>query len=189
MMLVEVLMKWLSSLSPSPRRRSALRLLLLVPIVLGAPLALACSGGGGGSSPTAPGPPSVAQVENGSFVLLNQARATAGLPALQLDPALSAIARAHSEAMRDRGFFDHRDPTTGKTFTDRLRDGGQAFRTAGENLAMLTNAADPAGFAHSNLFASPEHRADMLNPTFDRVGVGVAQAGNSYWLTQLFVGD
>jgi uncharacterized protein YkwD len=163
-------------------------LLLLVPVLLGAPLALACSGGGGGG-PTAPGSPSVAEVESASFQLLNQARTTAGLPALQLDPALSAIARAHSEAMRDRGFFDHRDPVTGKTFTDRLRDAGQAFRTAGENLAMVTNAADPAGFAHSNLFASPEHRADMLNPSFNRVGVGVAQAGTSYWLTQLFVGD
>ena len=173
---------------PAPPRRSRRTALLPVLLALsGGPLVFACSAAGSG--PTAPGAPSAAQVEAASFQLLNQARQTAGVRLLALDPALSAIARAHSEAMRDRVFFDHRDPATGKTFTDRLRDGGQTFRTAGENLAMVANAGDPAGFAHDELFASPEHRADMLNPSFGRVGVGVARSGNSYWITQLFVGD
>lgn len=171
-----------------PLLRPLAKLLLWAPLLLGAPLAHACAGGGGGG-PTEPGAPSVAQAEATSFQLINQARQAAGAPLLQLDLALSVVARAHSEAMRDHGFFGHDDPVTGKTFLDRLLDSGQPFRSAGENLATTTNAADPAGFAHANLVASPEHRADMLNPSFDRVGVGVARSGNTYWFTQLFVGD
>jgi uncharacterized protein YkwD len=170
-----------------PLLRPLARVLPWAPLLLVAPLAHACAGGGGG--PTAPGGPSVAQAEATSFQLVNQARQQAGVPLLQLDPALSAVARAHSEAMRDRGFFGHDDPVTGKSFLDRLLDAGQPFRTAGENLATTTHAADPAGFAHANLFASPEHRAEILDPAFDRVGVGVARSGDSYWFTQLFVGD
>ena len=174
---------------PQRPRRIALPALLLTSLGAGL-LALASSAcGAGGVGPTAPGLPSAAEVEAASFQLVNQARQTAGVRLLVLDPGLSAIARAHSESMRDHGFFDHRDPTTGKTFTDRLRDGGQTFHTAGENLAMVANAGDPAGFAHTQLLASPEHRADMLNPSFNRVGLGVARSGSTYWITQLFVGD
>ena len=177
--------------SEPPRRARARAWGALLAALAGAWLALlACGGGGGlGLGPTAPGTPSVAQFEADSFQLLNQARQANGVALLQLDPALSDVARAHSESMRDHNYFDHRDPTTGKTFTDRLHDAGQVYRTAGENLAMVANAADPATFAHDQLFASPEHRADMLNPTFDRVGIGVARSGTTYWLTQLFVGD
>lgn len=170
--------------SPLPfrsRRLLAVGLLSILP-------ALACGGsGGGGSSPTEPGRPSAAQVEASSFALLNQARQQAGMPALVLDAELSVIARRHSEAMRDGNFFAHIDPANGKSFPDRLRDGGQSFLAAGENLATVSNASDPAGFAHDRLMASIEHRNAILSPRFNRVGVGASVSGSSYWITQLFV--
>jgi uncharacterized protein YkwD len=150
-------------------------------------LVLACSGSGeGGGGPTAPQPLPTAQVEAGSFGLINTARAGAGVPAVALDPALSAIARAHSAAMRDLGFFDHVDPQ-GQSFNDRLRAAGQPYSSAGENLARVFNAPDPAAFAHQRLLESGEHRTTMLNPIYDRVGVGVVRSGDTYWITQLYV--
>lgn len=167
---------------PGPRRR---RRLAAAGGLLA--LALACSGSGeGGGGPTAPQPLPTAQVEAGSFGLINAARGVAGVAPVVLDPALSAIARAHSAAMRDLGFFDHVDPQ-GHSFADRLRAAGQPYSSAGENLARVSNAPDPAAFAHQRLLESGEHRSTMLNPIYDRVGVGVARSGDTYWITQLYV--
>lgn len=148
----------------------------------------ACGGGGsgGGLSPTDPGNPSEALVEALSLELVNEARRDAGLGLLLGDAAIAEVARRHSEAMRDRGFFAHDDPE-GMTFADRLHAAGIGFREAGENLAQVTDAPNPAAFAHDRLIQNPEHRANILNGNFDAGGVGVARRGSSYWITQVFV--
>jgi uncharacterized protein YkwD len=155
-------------------------------------LALAgCSGGGGGpaaadtpTSPLAPMPPSV---EFDSFGHLNSARETNAIdPLLGLREAASTVARRHSENMRDAGFFDHVDPQ-GRTVAQRLQQAGVPFRAAAENLARVSDAANPAAFAHQQLMASPSHRPNILNSRFQLVGVGVARQGDSYWITQVFI--
>lgn len=148
-------------------------------------LLAACGGSGGG--PTDPGGGSEAQVESRSFELLNQARRDQGVqPDLAFDPQIAEVARAYSRAMRDRGFFSHIDPE-GHDFVFRLRQAGVAFTTAGENLAMVTVAGDPAGFAHDRFLANPDHRANILDARLTHAGVGVARQGSTYWITQLFV--
>jgi len=149
-------------------------------------LLLSACGGGSGSSPTDPGGLSVAAVENGSFLLVNQARTDAGLDPLQYDPDIAAVARAHSEAMRDLGFFGHIDPS-GQSFSDRLHAAGIQFTEVAENLGRVENAADPAGFLDQQFLTSTNHRANILNPDFTRIGVGVARLGNTWWITQDFV--
>lgn len=157
---------------------------LAVPAVL---LALAaCGGSDGGSSPTDPGFAPPAQVEAQSFQLVNRARADEGLPPLAQDPRLGEIARTYSAAMRDRDFFSHVDPE-GNDFVDRLRQGGVVFTAAGENLALVTNSGDPAGFAHEGFLRNPEHRRNILDGNLTHAGVGVAREGGTYWITQLFV--
>lgn len=149
-------------------------------------LAGACGGSDGGS-PTDPGSPvPEPQVESRSLQLMNQTRAEEGLPQLVPDPRLAEIARAYSAAMRDRGFFSHEDPE-GNDFVDRLRAGGVTFTRAAENLAMVSNAGDPAGFAHQRFLQNPEHRANILDGRLTHAGVGVARRGSTYWITQLFV--
>jgi uncharacterized protein YkwD len=125
-------------------------------------------------------------VESQSLQLINQTRAQEGLPQLVPDPRLAEIARAYSAAMRDRGFFSHEDPE-GDDFVDRLRAGGVTFTRAAENLAMISNAGDPAGFAHQRFLQNPEHRANILDGRLTHAGVGVARRGSTYWITQLFV--
>ena len=102
------------------------------------------------------------------------------------DPVLSELARRYSERMRDEGFFSHDDPSGGNT-ASRIRAAGISFSVLGENLANLTGTADPAHDAHAAFMSNPEHRANILERRFTLAGVGVARAGNRYWITQLFV--
>lgn len=144
----------------------------------------ACSG----SSPTDPGAsaPSALSVESSSFTRINQSRRDDGKGELMLDPVLSEIARAHSRRMRDEQFFGHEDPG-GLNLVDRLRGSSVSFSLAGENLALVDGASDPAGAAHDMLMGNPAHRGNILEPRYTEVGVGVAQSGDTYWITQIFL--
>jgi uncharacterized protein YkwD len=48
-----------------------------------------------------------------------------------------------------------------------------AFLTAGENLALAQTLA----IAHTGLMHSPGHRANILNPAYHRVGIGIIEGG------------
>jgi uncharacterized protein YkwD len=172
---------------PCPRatvRTAAVRAVLLLTFTL--PW-LACGGGSGGGSPTDPAVVHETEIEFLSFDLVNQARHDAGVePQLVYDSALSDVARSYSEEMRDRGFFAHVDPD-GHDAGFRLQQAGVTYSVAGENLAMVTNATDPAGFAHQEFMNNPPHRANILDPRYTHGGVGVARRGSTYWITQLFV--
>ncbi len=145
----------------------------------------ACSGSGG-DSPTNPQGLTPADVEFHSFTLINKSRAEFSRSALTLNQRLSDVARQHSEAMRDQGFFSHRDPS-GQGLRARLNAAGISFSSAAENLAQVSDPQQPGLIAHHFLMDSPEHRANILGSGFTRVGVGVAQAGNNFWITQVFL--
>lgn len=147
---------------------------------------LAC-GGSGGSSPTDPGVGRETEIEFLSLDLVNQARRDEGAgPELVFDSRLAEIARAHSVAMRDQGFFAHVDPA-GHDFAFRLRQGGVVFTVAGENLAQVANSANPAAVAHRGFLSNPAHRTNVLDSRFTHGGVGVAHRAGTYWVTQVFV--
>ena len=74
--------------------------------------------------------------------------------------------------MFQQGFFAHVDES-GATPFDRMRAGGVNFRAAGENLAL----APTVQIAHDGLMNSPGHRANILNPRYRRIGIGVADGG------------
>jgi uncharacterized protein YkwD len=149
-------------------------------------LGIACGGGGGSDSPTTPLGTTVAEVEFESFQLANSARRDSNIrPALDLDERVTRLAREHSEAMRDGGFFGHRGPNGG--IASRLRAAGVSFSGAGENLAKLSSVPNPAGQAHQRFMGSAEHRAVMLDAGFRLAGVGVARSGDTYWLTQVYI--
>ena len=156
----------------------------LIPLVCVLLMALACSSGELG--PLGPSFPGEAQVEAASFDLINQDRRQQGLPELTMNQQVAAVARAHSADMRDRNYFAHIDPD-GKTLDDRLKSAGIRFNNAGENIAHVTDLSDPASFANTSFLNHPEHRANLLNRQFTRVGVGVVRSGNSYWITQDFI--
>lgn len=100
--------------------------------------------------------------------LVNEERIKNGLNALQPDPELTKVARAHSQDMFVKGYFAHVN-LEGKDPFDRMRAAHVQFRSAGENLAL----AQTLEIAHTNLMNSPGHRANILNPAFGRLGIGI----------------
>ena len=64
-----------------------------------------------------------------------------------------------------------------------MKDFGVSYRSAGENIAMGQRTPSEVVTAWMN---SPGHRANILNSSFTRIGVGYVPAGN-YW-TQMFIG-
>ena len=120
--------------------------------------------------------------EEQMLALVNAERIAAGLQPLVVDPELAQVARAHSEDMFRNGYFSHDSSTTGSPF-DRINAAGIAYVVAGENLAL----APTLSVAHEGLMDSPGHRANILEPSFGRVGIGaISSPGRGTMYTQLF---
>ena len=118
--------------------------------------------------------------------LINQARANAGLPPLQVSSQLTNAARAKSRDMIEKNYFSHTSPTYG-SFTNLLNQYGVSYRSAAENLAMNSNGSVTG--AHDMLMASPGHRTNILGGSYSLVGVGIqVRIDGSHFYTQLFVG-
>lgn len=103
---------------------------------------------------------------------INNERTKKGLRPLKADPQETLVARDHSKDMFVRGYFAHTNPD-GKDPFERMLDAKLRFTAAGENLAL----AQTLEAAHKNLMNSPGHRANILNPSFNRVGIGIEDGG------------
>lgn len=132
-------------------------------------------------------------IEVAVFNLVNQERARAGLPALTHETNLRSVARMHSIDMPAKGYFAHNAPD-GKTPADRLSAANIPFSAWAENIrwvsAPRTNVANDIMYEPTTGWMnSPGHRANILNPTFTQVGVGIylTAARSRYYATQVFI--
>jgi uncharacterized protein YkwD len=96
---------------------------------------------------------------------MNRARAEHGLGRLIADSNLSRAARSHSREMIGANVFQH------GAFGNRMAQFNVTGRLAGENLAWGTGALGTAQGIVTAWLASPEHRANLLRPSFTRVGI------------------
>jgi uncharacterized protein YkwD len=110
--------------------------------------------------------------EQEMFELVNKERKEAGLRPVVFDNALRDVGRAHSLDMFVRGYFSHFTPDGLSPF-DRMDKVGISYVYAGENLAL----APSTSLAMQGLMNSPGHRANILNPNFGKVGIGVIDGG------------
>jgi uncharacterized protein YkwD len=131
--------------------------------------------------------PELARMEAALHRSVNRFRSEQRLIALSRDPALDAVARAHSEDMVARHFFAHESPD-GHNCVDRLeRFGVQGFSLAGENVGM-TDRANPNQEILDGWLASPVHRENLTARPFNTTGIGIARAPDGTLLyTQLYV--
>ncbi|WP_334128736.1 CAP domain-containing protein [Sneathiella sp.] len=115
--------------------------------------------------------------------LLNAARAEAGLAPLDPDERLMQAAVSHAAYMAETGRLSHIG-REGSRFDERIRIAGYSPTTAAENVAA--GATDPSD-AVQLWMESPPHRANILNPVFRHVGIGIAEAagGTRYWSLSL----
>jgi uncharacterized protein YkwD len=117
----------------------------------------------------------------------NAYRKTQGLGPLEPDARLVAIARARSHDMARRNYFAHETPDGSDVFA-LMRTQKVVFWAAGENLARNNyNLPEVPEVAMQGWIKSPGHRANLVHPSFGRIGVGLAVAkdGKKY-VTQVF---
>lgn len=116
--------------------------------------------------------------------LVNSERAKAGLKPLEVDMRLVDLARKKSADMIKNNYFDHTSPVYGTPF-EMMKSAGITYRYAGENIA----GAPTVQRAHEGLMNSPGHRANILSPNYNRIGIGIVDGGPyGKMFTQLFIG-
>ena len=124
----------------------------------------------------------VVNYENEVIRLVNEIRVKNGLNPLISDWELSRVARYKSQDMKDNNYFSHTSPVYGSPF-NMMKKFGISYKTAAENIAK--GQKTPQAVVNSWMNSSG-HRANILNPSYKKIGVGYVAGGN-YW-TQMFVG-
>ncbi len=114
--------------------------------------------------------------------LMNAKRTEAGLKPLTLDNTLIKVARYKSNDMIQNNFFDHTNPD-GTKWTNWLQALGYNYTTTGENIAYNTYDAVEL---FNQWWNSPGHRANMMNASYTKVGIGVIYGNGKYMGTQEF---
>jgi uncharacterized protein YkwD len=115
-------------------------------------------------------------VKQTTLCLLNKQRRVHGRRSLKANQHLARAARKHALDMVQRNYFSHTSPG-GASFVDRIMkqdyvDPGEGW-TLGENLAWGSyQLATPKSIVRSWMH-SPGHRANILNPSFREIGIGV----------------
>ncbi|ADU50531.1 SCP-like extracellular [Thermaerobacter marianensis DSM 12885] len=116
--------------------------------------------------------------------LVNLERRNRGLPELAVDPDLTRLARLKARDIQQQGSFSHVSPTYGSPYAMEIAAGIRARVMGAENLAM----ARDVNAAHRMLMASQGHRANILHPDHDRIGVAVVPVRYGVLVVQLFLG-
>jgi hypothetical protein len=109
-----------------------------------------------------------------AFVTRSQnERTTRGLSTLSIASDLIAIARQHSADMASQHrIYD--DPN--------MHNEVQNWQAMGDNVG----AGPSVDAVHQAFMNSPGHRANILNPVFTDIGVGVVWSGNTLFVTEIF---
>ena len=116
------------------------------------------------------------------MVLVNKERKKAGLKLFNLDSLMSDVSRRQSSDMAVRDFFAHKN-RKGQSPFDRMKQAGIIFQAAAENIAYASDVTE----IHKNLMNSPGHRANIMNPKFSKIGIGIVPFKYGLMTTQLFM--
>jgi uncharacterized protein YkwD len=112
--------------------------------------------------------------------LVNAERAAAGYRPLAVSDALTTAAQGHSDDMSANDYFSHTS-LDGATASDRAEAAGFSGSALGENIAAGQRSPEDV---MASWMESDGHRANILNPDYTVIGVGLNENG-WYW-TQMF---
>src|ERR1700688_1194504 len=130
-------------------------------------------------------PPPVRAQENGSAQILfesaNHERAAHGLGPLKWSATLAAAARQHALRMATQNTLSHQ--LSGEPgMVDRASQAGARFSSLAENIAEGPSAEG----IHQEWMNSPPHRANLLDPQLDSVGIAVAGRNGALFAVEDF---
>ncbi|WP_170516701.1 CAP domain-containing protein [Ruegeria atlantica] len=126
--------------------------------------------------------------EQEMLALINDERTSRGLSPLQLETRLNASAEDHSTWMLNADIFSHTG-SGGSSATERMEDTGFDFTgswRSGENIAWQSERgaagiSDDVEQLHQSLMNSPGHRANILNPDYEFIGIGIEEGDYNGW--------
>jgi hypothetical protein len=105
---------------------------------------------------------------------INELRASKGLPALAVHENLVAKARSWAGTMA----------AAGKIWHSTLSDGITAdWKKLGENVGM----GGSVDGLHAAFVASPGHYANLVDPSFGHVGIGIVMSGKTIFVAEMFM--
>jgi len=112
---------------------------------------------------------------------VNAERKAQGIPPLAWDEALALAARGHAAEMARQNSVAHVLPGE-PSLPSRATRAGAKFTWLSENVVSASNVDN----AQAQFMKSPAHRANILDPDMDRIGIGVAQRGGQVFVVQDF---
>lgn len=113
------------------------------------------------------------------LTLTNGVRATVGAPALVLDGPLSSIARQWAASMASQNNISHNP-----NLKDQIEAAGYTNWTrTGENVGM----GPTVQLIQDALIKSPGHYKNIVEPAFQRVGIGIVVANGTVWVVVDFL--
>ncbi len=114
------------------------------------------------------------------LALVNRSRAEAGLKSLQWDNRLADAANEHAQLMSAKGELSHQfpgEPDLANRLIPKLR-----LDQAGENVFYDASLES----AHEAFMKSPNHRANLLNPAYDSIGIGIVEFAGLLFIVEDF---
>ena len=115
------------------------------------------------------------------FESVNRDRKAHNLRALRWDEALAAAARKHAHEMAKHGAVEHAFPGE-PSLPARANKAGARFISISENVVRAANAKA----AHGEFMSSPNHKANILDPDVDSIGIGVAEHNGELFVVEDF---
>ena len=124
----------------------------------------------------------ISPAEQRIFEELNHERASHGLSALQWNDQAADAARAHAQLLAENGKLSHQFSAEA-TLPERLGVTALRFTVSAENVARTEFIED----IHPSLMASPGHRANILSPSYNAVGIGMVEKQGRIYVAQDFI--
>jgi uncharacterized protein YkwD len=171
-------------LSVSTRRQLALRRLISPIAILALSWVLSAERAGADEGSCeravdAPRQASLNELRASMLCLVNRVRDSYGLDPLEENVALRRSATGHSNDMVSHGYFSHYGPA-GSTVDSRVARAGYLVRVniyfIGENIGggVGRRFGSPEAILQAWMH-SPSHRANILDPAFHDLGIGVSR--------------
>lgn len=112
---------------------------------------------------------------------VNHERANENISPLKWDANLAAAARAHVQEMVARNRLSHQFPGE-PNLTARVSNAGARFSSVAENVAEAPSVDE----LHIGWMNSLPHRANIMNPKLNAIGIAVEMRGEQYFAVQDF---
>jgi uncharacterized protein YkwD len=111
----------------------------------------------------------------------NEARANQGLPPVHLDPVLSEASAQHAREMANHADISHQFDGEPELAT-RGANAGAHFSLISENVGEAPSSV----IIHDLWMHSPGHRANLLDPNVDSIGIAIVTRDNQLYAVEDF---